>query len=82
MADGAGQGALAREAGRLGGEPSLEVVQDGLGLGLAQPDPLLGRQAPGGGLDGVEPGDAGDGFLGDGRALRAMDAGELAPQVG
>ena len=66
MADGAGERALAREAGQLRGEPGLEVIQDRLGLGLAQPDPLLGRQAPGGHLDGVEPGDPPDGFLGDG----------------
>jgi len=48
MPDGGGQGALAREAGQLRGEPGFEVLQDWSRLGVAQADPLLRRLASGG----------------------------------
>ena len=82
VADGGRQRGLGRQGGELGGEPGLEVVEDGTGVGLAQARPLLGRPAARRLLDRVELGDASDRLLGDRGALRAMDAGELAPDVG
>jgi hypothetical protein len=43
---------------------------------------LVRRQAPRRLLDGIEFGDAPDGLVGDGRALRLMHIDELAPDMG
>ena len=82
VADGGRERGLGRQGRQLGGEPGFELVEDGTGVGLAQPDPLLGWLATRRLLHRVELGDAPDRLLRDGRALRAMDVDELAPDVG
>ena len=68
--------------GSCGRSQALEVVEDRLGAGLPDRDPPVRRRAPGLLLDGIEPGDAPDGLLGDGRALGAMHVDELAADMG
>ena len=48
---------------------------------MPEPHPLLGRATAPVLLDGVEPGDALEGFFGDDRALGMEDVDELAPDV-
>ena len=82
MADRGRERGLGRQGRQLGSEPGFELVEDGASVGLAQPRPLLGGLATRRRLHRVELGDAPDGLLGDGRALRAMDVDELAPDMG
>jgi hypothetical protein len=49
---------------------------------LAEPHPLVGRSTTPLLLDGIEPGDALDGLLGNDRAFGLEDVDELAPDVG
>ena len=81
VADGAGERALAREAGELALQPGTQVVENRpalLGPGLAAvfggppPDLLLHR---------VERGDAEKRLGGDGRARGRLDVVELAPRM-
>ena len=63
-------------------EPGLQVIDDRPGPYLPEPHPLVGWLAAVVLLDGVEPGDALDGVLGNDRAISLEDVAELAPDVG
>jgi hypothetical protein len=69
IADRGGERRLRGDADELLGEPGFKLIKHRDGLGLAEVHPALGRGAAGLLLDGVEPGDALDGFLGDRRGL-------------
>ena len=81
VADRLGELGLAGDARQLGLEPGLERVEDRCGVRLPEFDALLGWLAAGLFLDGVEPGDALDGLLGDRRCLALDDVDELAPDM-
>ena len=82
VADRLGQLGLAGDPRQLRLQPALQVIDDRLGVRLPEPHPLVGRLAAPLLLDGVEPGDALDGLLGDERAFGLEDVDELAPDVG
>jgi hypothetical protein len=82
VADRLGQLGLAGDPRQLRLQPALQLVDDRLGTRLPEPDPIVRRMTTPVLLDGVEPGDALDGLLGDDRALRLEDVDELAPNVG
>ncbi len=82
IADRLGQLGLAGDPWQLGVQPALQVIDDRTGVRLPEPHPLVGWLAAPLLLDGVEPGDALDGLLGDDRAFGLEDVDELAPDVG
>ncbi len=82
VADRLGEFGLAGDLWQPGLQPGFQSIEDRFGAGLPELDPLNGHTAAGILLDDVEPGDALDGFLGDDRALRLEDIGELAPDMG
>lgn len=82
VADRGSQRRLARDAGQLQGEPDLEIIEDRCRLSLAEFGTPIRRQTSRLLLDGIEPGDPVDGFLGDRGCLGAMNVDELAPDMG
>jgi len=81
VADRLGQLGLAGDPGQLGVQPALQVIEDRLGVRLPEPHPLVRRSTAPLLLDGIEPGNALDGLLGDDRAFGLEDVDELAANV-
>jgi hypothetical protein len=81
VADRLGQLGLAGDPEQLRLQPGLQVIKDRLRPRLPEPQPFVGWLAAALLLDGVEPGDALDGLLGDDRALGLEDVDELAANM-
>jgi hypothetical protein len=69
VADRLGQLGLAGDLRQLRLQPALQLIDDRLGPRQPEPHALVRRSAAPVLLDGVEPGDAPDRLLRDGRAL-------------
>jgi hypothetical protein len=82
VADRLGQLGLAGDLRHLGVQPALQVIEDRLGVRLPEPHPLVRRSTAPLLLDGIEPGNALNGLLGDDRALGLENIDELAANVG
>ncbi|MCY1311540.1 hypothetical protein D9M69_722190 [compost metagenome] len=69
ITDGGRERGFPRDFRQPHGQPSLQVVKDWGGLGLAQFGATIRRGASGLLLDGIELGDPADGFFRDGGTL-------------
>ncbi len=63
-------------------QPAFQVIEDGSGLGLAKPNPLVLQISSRLLLNSVETGYALDRLFGNGRPLRLEHVNKLAPDVG
>ena len=81
IADRLGKFRFARNPRQLRRQPGCQIIENELCALLAQANPVIGRQTARLFLDGIQSGDAPDGFFGHFQALRVEHVDELAADM-